>query len=68
MRRECKKDDQTTVGTDSSSQTAEISQLRTKTHTLTTTLLCILGVAPWRLLPFHSTRFGASVACRNEEL
>lgn len=56
------------MGTDSSCQTAEVSHLRTKTHSLTKTLLCAVRVALWHLLPFHDTKLGAYLACRNEEL
>lgn len=42
-------------------------KLRTKTHSLTKTLLRAVGIASrLRLLPFNDTKFGASVACRNE--
>lgn len=44
-------------------------KLKTKTHSLTKTLLHVVGIASrLHLLPFHDTKFGASVACRDELL
>ncbi|KAM6355910.1 uncharacterized protein O3Q21_007690 [Podargus strigoides] len=45
-----------------------MGHFRTETHSLTEALLQAVGIAPWHPAPFRGVKFGASVACRNEEL